>query len=189
MSWLELERRFKHLKATPSNINEHLDTLLRYAEQSLVVSELGTGLAESTTALILGAPLVVSYDLLRRQEVDDLMTIANFEGKTFEFYTKDSSLCSATPCDLLFIDTWHAYHQLKTELEINYRNVSKWIILHDTETFKDQGESWQDWEAAHPGQTLLGLQPAINEFLFEHPEWCIKEHFANNNGLTVLERR
>ena len=37
-------------------------------------------------------------------------------------------------------------------------------------------------------EILCGLQKAIDEFLEEHPEWKIKEHFIHNNGLTVLER-
>jgi hypothetical protein len=37
-------------------------------------------------------------------------------------------------------------------------------------------------------ELLLGLQPAIDEFLQDNPYWKVKEVFENNNGLTILEK-
>jgi hypothetical protein len=34
-----------------------------------------------------------------------------------------------------------------------------------------------------------GLIPAIEEFLQENSNWCVKETYTNNNGLTVLARK
>ena len=80
--------------------------------------------------------------------------------------------------DLLFIDTWHVYEQLKTELALHAGRARKWIILHDTQTFGITGET-----AGH-----RGLLPALEEFLDGNPVWRRVEHFTNCNGLTILER-
>ena len=37
-------------------------------------------------------------------------------------------------------------------------------------------------------EIILGLWPAILEFLYENPNWKIKQRFHNNNGLTILEK-
>ena len=37
-------------------------------------------------------------------------------------------------------------------------------------------------------ELLIGLQPAIDEFVLDNPHWKVKEVFENNNGLTILEK-
>jgi hypothetical protein len=70
-------------------------------------------------------------------------------------------------------DTWHAYDQLKAELR---RHAHKYIMLHDTTTYGQHGES--------PGHG--GLWPAVEELL-ALGTFKVKARYANNNGLTVLE--
>jgi hypothetical protein len=100
--------------------------------------------------------------------------------------------------DLLFIDTWHVYGQLKKELARWNGHVAKYIILHDTTVDGEVGESVRlgnniEEESKESGLTeediRRGIWPAVEEFLIEHPEWVLKERFTNNNGLTVLARR
>lgn len=38
-------------------------------------------------------------------------------------------------------------------------------------------------------EILCGLEPAIQEFLVNHPEWYVKEKYTNNHGLTILARK
>jgi hypothetical protein len=33
-----------------------------------------------------------------------------------------------------------------------------------------------------------GLLPALRRFLGEHPEWTVKKHYRNNNGLMILTK-
>ncbi len=80
--------------------------------------------------------------------------------------------------DLLFIDTWHVYEQLKEELRLHGSKARKYIVLHDTTTFGENGE----------GEGRRGLWPAVEEFLAVG-EFQIKERFQNNNGLTILVRK
>jgi hypothetical protein len=79
--------------------------------------------------------------------------------------------------DLLLIDTWHVYEQLKQELRLHGGKVRKYIVLHDTTTFAEYGET--------PGHR--GLWSAVEEFLAQGTFW-LKQRRANNNGLTILER-
>jgi hypothetical protein len=99
--------------------------------------------------------------------------------------------------DLLFIDTWHIYGQLKRELNHFKDNINKYIIMHDTTVDGEFGETLrtnmdglkQSQETGIPlDEIYKGLMPAIYEFLTDNPNWVIKEIFENNNGLTVLER-
>jgi hypothetical protein len=53
----------------------------------------------------------------------------------------------------------------------------RYIVLHDTTTFGEQGEA--------EGQR--GLWPAVEEFLAQGG-FRLKQRSTNNNGLTVLER-
>ena len=77
----------------------------------------------------------------------------------------------------MFIDTRHDYEQLKEELRRHAGNVRRYIVLHDTTTFGEQGET--------PGHA--GLWPAVEEFLAQGT-FRLKSREHQNNGLTVLER-
>ena len=82
------------------------------------------------------------------------------------------------PTDLLFIDTFHVYQQLRRELELHADRVRRFIALHDTTTFGETGEH----------ESSRGLWPAIVEFLAGSSQWRVAARYHNNNGLTILER-
>ena len=95
--------------------------------------------------------------------------------------------------DMLFIDTLHTYNQLSKELRKHEGSVNKWIILHDTITFGQVDEGfYQNGEISDEISNQVvskrGLYTALIDFLEENKNWKIKEHFTNNNGLTVIER-
>ena len=100
--------------------------------------------------------------------------------------------------DLLFIDTLHRYFQLYNELGLHAKNVKKYIILHDTETYGEVDEPlYAPQIPVKMSEKVIrtkakGLKQAISDFLNttkEGKNWKIKEVFTNNNGLTVLERQ
>ena len=198
----KLTERFNRLRLTNSAINEHLETLRRYAASSDVVCELGVDTGQSTTAFLQGQPgHLFSFDIVMRPELEELFSMARFSktcpnrtesiiGDTFWVFNCpwDTSKQAVPACDLLFIDTWHAYQQLAAELALNHSRARKWIVMHDTESFGANGEGWQDWKAAGKG-SLVGIRPAITDFLEAHPEWQEKEYYANNNGLMILGRK
>lgn len=171
-----IETIYKTLCEIPSDINEHLPTLKRYAEGSKHVTEMGVRGIVSTYALLMGKPeRMVSWDIVN-VDTSHIKTDTDFEfkvGNTLEINIEET--------DLLFIDTLHNYNQLKRELERHHSKVRKWIIFHDTTSFEWSGESYE-------GKPEKGIWPAIEEFLTDNEDWKLVERFTNNNGLTIIGR-
>jgi GT2 family glycosyltransferase len=162
--------------STPSDIHEHLPTLHALAKECRHVTEFGTRTGISTTALLLAQPeTLVCYDLRRFPQVDRLSELA---GRVrFVFHQADVRTVAIEETDLLFIDSWHVYRQLQEELRLHAAKVRKYLVLHDTTTYAEKGET----------DGHRGLWPAVEEFLAKRT-FRIKQRFENNNGLTVLER-
>ena len=178
-----------------SDINEHLETIKNFASECEHITEMGVRSVVSTWAFLAAKPKrLVSMDIVQCP-VQDAAIAANNEGIDFEFIVADTSnpQLDIEPTDLLFIDTWHVYDQLKVEFKLHSNKVKKYIILHDTTTFGEVGESGSDL-IINPvtGQMEMmrkrGLWPAVEEFLAENTNWTLKERFTNNNGLTILQR-
>lgn len=161
---------------TPSDISEHLGTLRWLAGECSHVTEFGTHIGHSTTAFLAARPgVLVCYDLTRQPAVDVLARAS--EGTFFQFWEADVLKVEIAPTDLLFIDTTHDYEQLEAELRLHAGKARKYIVLHDTTTFGEKGET----------EGRRGLWPAVEAFLAEGA-FRLKDRWENNNGLTVLER-
>ena len=171
-----IEEIYKRLCESPSDINEHLPTLKRYAEGSKHITEMGVRGIVSTYALLMGKPeRMISWDI-NAVDTSHIQTDTDFEfkvGNTLEINIEET--------DFLFIDTLHNYTQLKGELERHHTKVRKWIGFHDTTSFEWGGESYE-------GKPEKGIWPAIEEFLSDNPQWKLVERFTNNNGLTIIGR-
>lgn len=179
------------------DINEHLPTLRRYASECEHVTEMGTRYAISTFALLIAKPKkVVSIDMNYKffqpyeQEINNFAQECETE---FQFIESDVLKIDIERTDMLFIDTLHTYNQLSKELRKHEGSVNKWIILHDTITFGQVDEEfYQNGEVSdeisNQEVNKRGLYNALIDFLDENKNWKIKEHFTNNNGLTVIER-
>src|SRR3990167_1822198 len=162
-----IEEKYKQLCETPSDINEHLPTLKKYASLCDTIIELGVRDIVSTYGLLAGHPLWVgSIDIISPIEV--LKEIAKQEGIDWDFVKASSLDIRFRRTDLLFIDTIHSYEQLSQELKLHSPHTTKYIILHDT--------------------NFPEMKRAIDEFLVGNMDWKIKEVFENNNGLTILQR-
>jgi|SRR3989304_808772 len=189
MNPASLEDFYNQACQTPSAINEHLPKLKDYAQWCEQVTEFGMGTGLSSIALLMGCKNLISYDINPQWEYIDKILRVLPPGSSWRVCKEDTlTTMSTLPTKLLFIDTWHSYPQLKQELGLHAHKVSKWIILHDTESFKEKGEGWQDWETQGKGE-LKGLWPAVEEFLASNNPWQIKEHLIHCNGLTILERQ
>lgn len=195
-----LETKYQTLVDTPSDINEHLPTLRQYASECQHITEMGVRYVVSTFALMAGRPqTLVSIDKVHPDDVvggvDDAIKgkdefalaqrCAIESGVRFQFVQGLTELVHIEPTELLFIDTQHTYTQLKTELERHHAKVSKYILLHDTTSFGNRDEVFDESRGLF---APMGLRPAITEFLEAHPEWVKHEEQYNQNGLTVLKR-
>lgn len=175
----KLEQIYNNLCNTPSDINEHLPTLKKYAEECKHITEMGVRYIVSTYALLMGKPnILVSYDIM----ACDWMPIKDMvkETTSFKFIIGDTTQIEIDETDLLFIDTLHNYIQLTTELKLHANKVKKYLIFHDTTSFETRGESYT-------GEPQEGIWRAIKEFLEKNSQWVLHERFTNNNGLTILK--
>ena len=198
---------YNHLCQTPSDINEHLPTLSKYASECDSVLELGVRGCVSSWAFANGLLSNKSDTKTKRLFLND---IENCDINNLVNFTKNTSLsidykwCNDLDLDttdktfdIVFIDTWHVYGQLKRELDKFSKVANKFIIMHDTTIDGIYGETIRcNWNAKQQSiatnipedEILKGLMPALNEFLLNNKNWRIREKYENNNGLTILER-
>jgi hypothetical protein len=186
----EIEKNYLRKCEIPSDINELLPVLKKYAEFSDSVTEMGVRSIVSTWAfLAAGVKKLTSIDLYHPSffishdndgcNLDLVQGLASENGIDFKFIQGNTLEIEIENCDLLFIDTLHDYLQLKTELLLHSSKVKKYIIFHDTETFGTKGES----------KNSEGIIKAIDEFLDSNKEWKICQKITQNNGLVVIEKR
>jgi hypothetical protein len=166
-----------------SDINEHLPTLKRYAEDCEHITEMGVREANSTFGFLMGKPKVmISIDILPLEQFGNeesaIKKIASDNGVDFHFILANTLEIEIGETDLLFLDTDHTYEQVKKELSLHGNKSKKYIIFHDTTTFANGGFEKDE----------IGIWSAIEEFIDMNPHWIINEKFENNNGLTILKR-
>lgn len=168
----------------PSDISEHVPTLRNLASHCGHVTEFGVRSGNSTRALMAGRPgRLVSYDINEDAHIRELFRDQENKGYLYDYIIANVLTVEIEPTEMLFIDTWHSYQQLAEELKLHAAKVSRYIIMHDTETYGLGGE-----ELRHQDAPQGGLLAAIGEFLVRNPGWNVFQHYPNNNGLTVLAR-
>lgn len=171
------ESEYQLAKKIPSDINENVHILYELAQQCKTAVEMGVRSGVSTRALLNAGVDLLAFDLELDHNVQKLFDQA--PGKNVKYIQDNVLEIEIEPTDLLFIDTFHTYDQLKRELELHGNKAKKYIALHDTYTFGLAGEDSQDKK---------GLLTAVIEFMIKNPHWKFKIHRTNNNGFTVLER-
>jgi hypothetical protein len=201
---------------TASDINEHLPVLFRYAKQCNSALELGVRGCVSSWAISAG--LLENKNGIRKKifmndsrecqigELIDVLEPLSIDVKYEWKNDLEIEFDADEKYDMVFIDTWHVYGQIKRELEKFSSIATKFIIMHDTtvdevdgETLREYGYNYQQafiratelaTETGIPRDEILkGMWYGIEEFLANHPEWYIKQRFFNNNGLMILARR
>jgi hypothetical protein len=199
---MSLEHIYEVACATQSDIHEHLPKLRELASQCEHVTEFGLRNADgSTIALLAGLAhskakhrTLVSWDLDPRALISTnamhLRSMADEAGVRWQLRCGDTREIIIESTDLLFIDTYHTFAQLRAELERhasvardlangNKSVVRRWLAFHDTETFGYLGEDGTD----------PGLVMAIRHFQKTNfPRWQLLYDNRNCNGLSVLRR-
>jgi hypothetical protein len=194
-----MEKKYNELCNTPSDINEHLPTLYKYGCECESILELGVRGCVSSWAFLMAQPNKLILNDLTECDVKYFSMIAKrTKTRIKTIWMSDLKLTLTSPVDLVFIDTYHVYGQLKRELAKFAPLCNKYIIMHDTEVDKEQGECIRNkWDPDYMVyQTEIpreehckGLKPAIDEFLELNKDWILHQHFENNNGLTILKRK
>ena len=191
----DLEQIVNQIYTTPSDINEHIPTLIEYASECETITEMGVRAITSTWAFLGAAPnRLISYDIEDPSHygsnIQVVYDVAAQYGLNFEFKQADVLKIEIEETDLLFLDTWHAYDQLKAELDLHSPKAKKYIIMHDTTSYESRDEPLTS-ENTFEGEksTGKGLWPAITEFLEENDGWVLHKRYTNNNGITILKRK
>jgi len=190
---------------TVSDINLHLPVLYSYAKKCEHVTEMGSRTGVSTRAFLYAKPdTFVSYDyqyatpephLIKGvQALISLFDECRKAGINCTYVGKNVLEVEIEETDLLFIDTYHCYEQLKKELELHAGRVRKYIAFHDTIQFGEVGEDFPFMDPNHPVRkspidSSGGIRKAIDEFLLSHKEWKIVHESTDNNGLMVIRRK
>lgn len=189
---ITIEQYYQNFKTTPGDINEHLDTLVEYTKLCDHVTEMGARWGCSTFAFLHARPKkFISYDINMTENILNAINLAKKENVDFNFIKKNVLEVEIEETDLLFIDTWHKYGQLKEELNLHSKKVKKYLIFHDTESYEFVDEpTWGNLykDVRELSIEKQGIWPAIQELLDEG-EWEIEKRFTNNNGLTILKRK
>lgn len=193
---IDLEEKVNEIYRTPSDINEHIPTILKYGQRCNHITEMGVRGILSTWAWLGCGPRdkFISYDLYHPSHwggnIGEVEDVAKAYGISYEFKQADVLKIDIEETDLLFIDTWHHYNQLKEELARHSSKVKKYICFHDTTSYEHKSEPTTS-ENDYRGELCWdkGLWDAVTEFLNENKgEWKLTERFKNNNGFTIIER-
>jgi hypothetical protein len=191
----KIKEFYNYHYSTPSDINEHLPVLLKYSQECSHITEMGVRTGVSSWAFLYSNPQkMISYDIGMNPTIQNIINIANACGINYTFNMNDVLSIEIEPTELLFIDTWHSYNQLYLELSLHSKNVSKYIILHDTVSYGYNDESPYDGISEimkSKEKNKEGLINAVNDFLLTNDgdNWLIHDVYTNNNGLTVLKRK
>ena len=187
---------------TESDIYEHLPTLHYYTSKCDSVIECGVRTIVSSYAFASSLShkkynKFTMIDPYKSDQIESFLSLCHSLDVNASFYEGSDLIFPLEKTDLLFIDTWHNYGQLKRELEYWQSSVQKYIIMHDTTVDEWHSDSVRarldiEKESKESGFTIeeitIGLWPAITEFLHKYPEWKIEKRYTNNNGLTILAR-
>jgi hypothetical protein len=201
-----IEEGYKYAKDTPSNCNEHIETLAEYAEKCTSIVEFGVKEMITTWGFLKGLRFnkkkkrnLVCVDMAEKPpHFDKVKELAAKNKIAMEFVHGRSEQVTIPKVDMISIDTEHHYAQLFRELEQHQAQVRKYIVILNTvvdgkygevvrmcyhfemDNFKELGYEQRD--------VCRGLLPAIQDFLKAHPEWKEVKFAPNNNGLTILAR-
>ena len=200
---IKMNSTYERLCITPLDINEHLPTLYEYASTCNHVTECGVRSFVSSYAFgkaLMNRPntklVQVDPDLNTPEYINFIDACKDVQLDTV-FHEKSDLDCPIETTDLLFIDTWHVYGQMKRELARWAEHTTKYIVMHDTTLDAVWGETIrcgcnpyiQSQTYNMPiNEIVKGIWPAIQEFLDSHNEWCIDKKYENNNGLTIIKR-
>ncbi len=197
----DLIYHYIHHRNTPSDINEHLPLLEEIAKECESAIEIGVREAVSSWGVLKGLAEngkerkeYLGIDLNYPSELLLLMSTAEANGITFDFWKANDMEIEIPETDFLFIDSLHTYCHLTYELETFASKVKKYIAMHDTSdpwgNLDDECYTGNYSEyPEHINRTKKGLWPAVIDFLKNHPEWKLKTRQYNNHGFTILERK
>jgi hypothetical protein len=174
---MDFEQEYQDACVRPSDMHEHLPWISELTSECKHATELGIGYAQSTRGFLRHDIEMHSYDIHIYPETQAYFDTAKAGGRNVTLHVEDTRTATIAPTDIMLVDSYHSYEQVKIELERHASSVSKYILFHDTELFGNTGQGGE-----------AGVWPAVQEFLDSHPEWQLVERRTNCNGMTLIKR-
>ena len=190
---INLDNYIPAIANNPSDINEHIPTIIKYGQKCNHITEMGVRGIISTWGWLASNPQnLISYDIQDpktwESDIQNVYDTAEAYGIDFKFNLANVLEIEIEETDLLFLDTWHSYKQLTSELKLHASKVKKYICFHDTTSYAIKDEtSYEEWGDEWKAEGI-GIWKAIEEFLESNPEWVLEKRFTNNNGFTIIKR-
>lgn len=176
-----MDALYRHMCHTASDINEHLEFMhdLCVSENAQQVVELGVRTGVSTVAFLHAMDItgghVWSCDIQPPQVPAEVSQHPRWTCAVGD----DLWLAGEAPeCDVLFIDTSHAYQHTLDELNAYSAKARKVILLHDTQLEHPDGVTGPPFP----------VRTAVFDWHATNRGWAWME-FTHNHGLGVLTRR
>lgn len=179
-----LQGLYEWVTGIPRDLDKHMPTILEYANRCDHVTDIGhrresiVALLASTAATVVsysvesGDPLVNKMlDLIKGRDRTCLMMPGRVSQEVHQ------CMVPIEDTDLLFIDTKMTFDRILRMLQVMSPHVHKYIIIHDTQLFKDKGED---------GGT--GILPAVRYWLRDNLEWHPVLIRTEQYGLAVYSR-
>lgn len=183
-----IEELFTSVKAIPRDLEQHADTIRAFAAKAGRVSAFVTR-REWNVFLAAGKPSSLIVYQTEQDPLLDRLHAAwerDIDNHRHRHYTTkvgggaDSLIAEPIePTDMLVIDTVHTGPRLYAELARHGGQTERFIMLHDTEIYGQNGEQ----------EKAPGLLSGLQRWIKEHPEWFVVYHTKEQYGLTVLGRQ
>jgi hypothetical protein len=173
------------LHKQPRDFNDHIPFLASFAERCGRVAEF-SGRRDSMVALTACPGSIWSYNDESHDPLGQLIADIQVRSTTtskiqtlhrFPHGVQASlTVTLPEPVDLLFLDTLHTGERITAELDRHASKSLRWIVIHDTELFRTEGDGGS------------GMGDAIDNWVAANPEWFVMMHIMHQHGLTILSR-
>lgn len=184
----KIMEKYLELCVIESDINELLPFIYEIALDCETCVEFGVRRPTSTYAFLAAKPKrLISYDIGRyEEEVSEVERLCEDEGQNFQFVLADVLQIEIEECDCCLFDTYHTYTQLSKELQLHAPKIKKYMMFHDTISFRYNGQQWTPGVADFMN-CGRGIYPAIEDFLKANPQWELYREYDFNNGMVILK--
>lgn len=169
-----VQELYEQLKNTPEDLDQHMPKIRELAEKCEHVTDISHR-RQSLIAIAAAQPeFIVSYNTQAFSA--ELQNLSQMVPLQLDSRTSDK-IVRIDETDMLFIDSFHTAEALGRELEEFGTKARRFIVMHDTHIYGNKGEDGG-----------MGLMAAISKFVYDHPDWFVAYHTAEQYGLTVLGR-
>lgn len=200
-----LEKEYAYLCCEDVLYNEvapFMPRLRDLAKECQSVIEVGGDLGAGSISIVLGLSenlnqkkkfSVVSYRGISPQDMKKKIYKLKLPDIQFSFQQGEYLDENIDFADMVYINSFHTYGRLISELEHFAPRTGKYLALLHTGFpwgYEDEPDYYLERYVPPPWvrKDLKGLVKAVEEFLLLHPEWEKFKDYTNSHGFTILKR-